>query len=142
MSFEHAFFTKDYTQDVCSTFADQFVVIMSPPPVGAIDGNIVFDATNGAINVNSPLLQACTSGTYGNITYACGLGTSLLSGTGFDGKGGTGWLRTTTPVEPGSTVTLLFAVWDSGDGSYDTTVLLDSLRFWTKSVTKTQTVPK
>jgi hypothetical protein len=142
MSFEHAFFTKDYSQDVCSTYTDQFVVIMSPPPAGAVDGNIVFDASGGAVNVNSPLIQACSGGTFKNITYACGLGTSLLSGTGFDGKASTGWLRTTTPVEPGSTITLLFAVWDSGDGTYDTTVLLDSLRFWTKSVTKTQTVQK
>jgi hypothetical protein len=142
MSFEHAFFTKDYTQDVCSKYSDQFVVIMSPAPAGAVDGNIVFDGANGGINVNSTFLQACSSGTYGDITYACGLGTSLLSGTGFEGKGSTGWLRTTTPVEPGSTVTLLFAVWDSGDGTYDTTVLLDSLRFWTKSVTKTQTAQK
>lgn len=142
MSFEHAFFTKDYTQDVCSSYTDQFVVIMSPPPAGAVDGNIVFDATGGAINVNSPLLQACAGGTYKGITYACGLGTSPLTGTGFEGKASTGWLRTTTPVEPGTTMTLLFAVWDSGDGTYDTTVLLDSLRFWTKPVTKTQTVPK
>jgi hypothetical protein len=142
MSFEHAFFTRDYTSDVCSAYTDQFVVMMSPPPAGAISGNIVFDGAGGAINANSPLLQACAAGTYGGITYACGLGTSLLTGTGFEGKASTGWLRTTTPVEPNSTITLLFAVWDSGDGKVDSTVLLDSLRFWTKSVTKTQTVQK
>lgn len=142
MSFEHAFFTRDYSGDVCSTYTDQFVVIMSPPPAGALDGNIVFDTNGGGVNANSPLIQACNGGTFGGITYACGLGTALLSGTGFEGKASTGWLRTTTPVEPGSTVTLLFAVWDSGDGKFDSTVLLDSLRFWTKSVTKTQTVSK
>lgn len=142
MSFEHAFFTRDYTGDVCSTFTDQFVVMMSPAPAGALDGNIVFDGVGAAINANSALLQACAGGTFGGITYACGLGTTFLGGTGFEGKGATGWLRTTAPVEPGSTVTLLFAVWDSGDGKVDSTALLDSLRFWTKSVTKTQTVPK
>jgi hypothetical protein len=142
MSFEHAFFTRDYTGDVCSSYTDQFVVMMSPAPTGAIAGNIVFDASGGAINANSPLLQACAGGTFGGITYACGLGTGLLGGTGFEGKASTGWLRTTVPVEPGSTLTLLFAVWDSGDGKVDSTVVLDSLRFWTKSVTKTQTVPK
>lgn len=142
MSFEHAFFTRDFSTDVCSAYTDQFVVVMDPPPADAISGNVVFDASGGAINANSPLLQACTGGTYGGVTYACGLGTAFLAGTGFEGKGATGWLRTTTPVEPGSTVTLLFAIWDSGDGTFDSTVLLDSLRFWTKSVTKTQTVAK
>jgi len=142
MSFEHSLFTFDYSADVCTQYADNFVVIMDPPPAGAIDGNIVFDNLGGPVNVNSPFLQACTSGTFNGITFACGQGTSPLAGTGFEGHGGTGWLRTTVPVAPGSTIKLLFAVWDSGDGTYDTTVLLDSLRFWAGSVTKVQTVAK
>lgn len=142
MSFEHALFTADFSADVCSKYNDAFVAIMSPPPPGAIDGNVVFDALGGPIGASSPLLQACTPGTYDGITFACGLGAAALQGTGFEGHGATGWLRTTVPVDPGSTITLLFAVWDSGDGTFDTTVLLDSLRFWTQPVAKVQTVPK
>lgn len=142
MSFEHALFTADFPSDVCSKYNDQFVVIMSPPPPGALDGNIVFDGLGGPIGASSPFLQVCAPGTYDGLTFACGQGTAALQGTGFEGRGATGWLRTTVPVEPSSTITLLFAVWDSGDGTYDTTVLLDSLRFWTQPVAKVQTVPK
>lgn len=142
MSFEHTLFTTDFSADVCSKYNDAFVVIMSPPPAGAVDGNVVFDALGGPIGASSPLLQVCTAGTYDGITFACGQGTAALQGTGFEGHGATGWLRTTVPVEPGSTITLLFAVWDSGDGTYDTTVLLDSLRFWAQPVAKVQTAPK
>jgi hypothetical protein len=142
MSFEHLLFAADFSSDVCSKYNDGFVVIMSPPPAGAIDGNIVFDALGGPIGPSSALFQVCTPGTYDGITFACGQGNAALQGTGFEDHGATGWLRTTVPVEPGSTISLLFAVWDSGDGTFDTTVLLDSLRFWAQPVAKVQTVPK
>ena len=142
MSFDHALFTYEYAQYVCSQFTDSFVVLMDPPPAGAVSGNIVFDALGGAVGVNSALLAVCAAGTHKGITFGCGQGTAGLQGTGFEGHGATGWLRTTAPVQPGSTITLLFAVWDAGDGTYDTTVLLDSLRFWTQPVAKVQTVAK
>lgn len=142
MSFEHALFTYDYDAYVCSTYADAFVVMMDPPPAGAVSGNVVFDGLGGPIGASSPLLQVCAPGTHSGITFACGEGAAALEDTGFEGHAGTGWLRTTVPVEPGSTVTLLFAVWDGGDGGFDTTVLLDALRFWSQPVAKVQTAPK
>lgn len=141
MSFEHALFTYDFSESVCSAYADSFAVLMVPPPPGAVDGNLVSDPLGGPLGVNSPLLQTCSPGTFGGLVFACGNGAAGLAGTGFEGRGGTGWLRTTTPVTPGAVVTLLFAVWDSSDGHYDTTVLLDSLRFWPLPVSTVSTSP-
>ena len=47
-------------------------------------------------------------------------GSSNLSG------GGTGWLTLTGNVEPGEIIELRFVTWDTGDGWYDSTVLLDN----------------
>jgi hypothetical protein len=76
----------------------------------------------------------------GGKNFACALGYDQLIGTGFDeqsdpfsgtlGSAATGWLVTTAPVEnPGAEITLMFAIWDSGDGVLDSTVLLDNFTF-------------
>jgi hypothetical protein len=90
----------------------------------------VVDALGDPAGINSPsLLRACTPGVYQGINFACPLGTASLAGTGFDGKSSTGWLRTTVPVTGGTDITLRVAIWDSGDGILDSTVLLDELAF-------------
>jgi hypothetical protein len=141
MSFDHDYFTYGYSTDVCSKYADTFIATMTPPPPGVTDENIVFDSSGGPISVSSPLIQVCEPGTHKGITFACGQGTSSLKGTGFDGKAATGWLRTTVPVTGGSEIKLTFMIWDSGDGTYDSTVLVDAVRFWSQGVAKVQTLP-
>ena len=64
-----------------------------------------------------------------------------LQGTGFDTNGGTGWMMTTVPVLPGDTVDLTFAVADSGDGIFDTLMLLDFLRWGGGALNSPSTVP-
>ncbi len=54
-----------------------------------------------------------------------------LVGTGFDDSASTGWITSRTPIARGSTIELLFAVWDSGDGILDSTVLLDDFTWST-----------
>ena len=71
--------------------------------------------------------------------FDCPLGTAELEGTGFvevfEGDvlshAATGWLETLSPIVPGETFTLRFAVWDAGDGVLDSTVLLDGFRWVT-----------
>jgi hypothetical protein len=129
LSFTHQLLTADTGSSVCSQYNDGFVVLMDPKPAGT-NGNIVVDALGDPVGINSPsLLRACTPGVYKGINFACPLGTASLAGTGFDGKSSTGWLRTTVPVTGGTDVTLRFAIWDSGDGILDSTVLLDELAF-------------
>lgn len=141
LSFTHQLFTSDYGDYVCSQYNDVFVVLMDPKP-GNTDGNIVFDALGNPLSVNSTsLLRACAPGTHGDLTYPCPLGTASLAGTGFEDKASTGWLRTSVPVQGGSDITLRFAIWDSGDGILDSTVLLDELAFSTKSARRPRRCP-
>ncbi len=43
--------------------------------------------------------------------------------------GGTGWLVTTGNVQGGETITLRIAVWDTSDGLYDSTALIDKFEW-------------
>jgi len=86
----------------------------------------------------------------------CGAGAAQLQGTGFDSwdsngdvvgiyddffggcfdsqpspvkSGATSWLRTTAPVQPGSEVTIRFAIWDAGDAVLDSTAIIDNFKW-------------
>ncbi len=135
-SYQQNFFTQEYPAYICSTFNDFYVTMMEPAPSGLPDGNIAFDQDNNPISVNNSLLQVCDPTLYKGSAkqFLCPLGDSALMSTGFDPKSGgtgaaTGWLTTSTPVTPGSEITLTFAIWDSGDGRLDSTVLLDDFKF-------------
>ncbi len=115
MTFTTAVLAADYPSYLCSEYDDFFTVTMEPKPADRADGNLLVDAQGNALTVNSSLFKKCDA-------TAC-------KDTGFDTNGWTGWLDTTVGVSPGSLVTLRFAIWDSGDGQYDTTAVLDGLVF-------------
>jgi hypothetical protein len=147
LSFNLDFYTFEFPTFICSEYNDFFVALLSPPPSGNTDGNISFDSKGNLISVNAGFLQVCTKGILPG--YDCPLGASQLSGTGFDedyygepkDSAATGWLQTKAPVKPGSTFKLRFAVWDSGDGALDSTILLDNFSWDTKgSGTVTQPI--
>jgi hypothetical protein len=145
-SFDHAFYTYEWPDYICSQYNDFFVALLSPMPAGQTDGNICFDAADNPISVNTSLLEACdcpgvTPCTFGGKTFACSLGASLLEGTGFDTRAATGWLVTQAPATPGSTVTLRFAIYDSGDDVLDSSVVIDNFR-WLTSAPTVATTPK
>jgi hypothetical protein len=123
------FYTYEYPGYVCTMFNDFFVTLMEPKPPNSTDGNISFDQDNNAISVNNSMLQVCNPGSHGGKNFTCPLGTGLLDGTGFESHAATGWLQTASPVEPGSIVTLRWAIWDSGDEILDSTVLIDNFVF-------------
>ena len=50
------------------------------------------------------------------------------------GSGGTNWLKTTAPVEPGETVTVSFIIFDEGDGILDSAVNVDNFRWGSASI--------
>jgi hypothetical protein len=140
MSFTHQFFTPDYLDYVCSEYDDFFAVTMDPKPADRPDGNITVDAAGDPISVNSTFIRACAAGSHANVAYSCPLGGDPLTGTGYQDHASTGWLTTSVGVAPGSLVTLRFAIWDSGDGEYDSTALVDGLTFSASPVTTTTTV--
>lgn len=135
-AFDTNFFTYEFPDYICSTYNDTFVVEMAPAPMGAsTGGNIAFDQAGNPISVNNALLQVCDPQTAGGKMFSCPLGSSTLQGTGFgtdtagSNHAATGWLRTTVNVDPtlkGKDITLVFAVWDSGDGILDSTALIDN----------------
>jgi hypothetical protein len=79
-------------------------------------------------------------------TTAAAWAPGQLNGTGFQiaeggcganntTGGGTGWLKMAGNVVPGQTMEIRFAIWDTGDGIYDSLVLLDD---WVWSVQASQ----
>ncbi len=134
LSFNVDFYSYEFPSFVCSQYDDVFVALMDPKPAALIDGNLSFDSTGDALSPHSNLISVCSPQMAGGLTFACPLGTSQLVGTGFDqqvnGSAATGWLLTTAPVDqPGEDMTLLFAIWDAGDGVEDSTVLVDNFKF-------------
>jgi hypothetical protein len=126
-AFDFFFYTFEYEEFVCSFLGvnDQFIAWMQPPPAAAPNGNISFDATGNPISVNAAFFNVCNG---------CAMGPAQLQGTGFDTwgcneAGGTGWLTTQAPVTGGQEFSIRFAIWDSGDGVYDSSVLVDNFRW-------------
>jgi hypothetical protein len=145
------FFTLEFPGYVCSKYNDFFVIDFEPKVDGYPDGNIAFDQAGNPISVNNALVQVCEAQRTGGKAYECPLGSESLSGTGFDTvedefsvppHAATGWLRSLAPVVPGSTVRVRFAIWDSGDGNLDSTVLIDRLQWERDGETGTQPVPR
>ncbi|MCA9720041.1 MAG: choice-of-anchor L domain-containing protein [Myxococcales bacterium] len=146
------FFSAEYPEYVCTAFNDFFVTLVDSSDNGnPSDKNIaIYTQGNNNYPVGVNILKAAnglfTQCTNGQITQ-CGTasnyngcqGTSLLNGTGFDitgatpfscnyaGRhgGGTGWLTMSGNVTPGETMEIRFAIWDSSDALFDSTVLLD-----------------
>lgn len=140
-SYQQNFFTWEYPNFICNKFNDFFVTMMTPQPASLEDGNIAFDQDSNPISVNNSFLQVCTPGVHGGRDFKCPLGPSTLSGTGFEGHAATGWLTTSAPVDPKTEITLRFAIWDSGDGSYDSSVLIDDFKFSVEGADTTATKP-
>jgi hypothetical protein len=151
-SFNENFFSYEFPDFVCSTFNDGFTVEMTPAPATLASPNLVFDQSGNPLSVNNAMLQVCDPQTTGAGTgippkeFACPLGSSALHGTGFGSDSGTpsepaknhaatGWLKTTVNVDAslkGKDITILFAVWDSGDGVLDSTALVDNFTWSTQ----------
>jgi hypothetical protein len=145
-SFNLNFYTFEFPQYICSEFNDFYVTMMWPTPPGLPDGNISFDQDGNPISVNNSLLQVCKSQTAGGKFFPCPLGDALLQNTGYAGPiigshAATGWLQTRAPVEPGSEITLRFAIWDSGDPVLDSLVLIDKFQWSLEPASGSSTEP-
>jgi hypothetical protein len=157
-AFNFKFYSFEYPNYVCDTegYNDQFIALVTPPPKGAyvpsgsMGGNISFDSSGNPVSVNMGYFDVCDPTTPSRFASSCKagggtcpplpspycpLGTSELSGTGFDvwstdgPAGGTRWLQTEAPATPGSIITIRFAIWDAGNPYYDSTVLIDNFHW-------------
>jgi len=109
------YYTADYPQYICSEYVDQAAGIIKPVPEGWSNGNIFFDSQNNYLSAES-----------------CNSGDAELQGTGFEEHGSTDWLQASSPVTPNSTIEFAIAIWDSGDGSISSTLLVDNWQ-WIKN---------
>ncbi len=158
-SFAFKFYSFEFPDYVCdpSGYNDQFVALVTPPPMGAYvpagstAGNISFDSKSHPVSVNLGFFDVCDPSTPkrfashcttgGAVTCPtlpapyCPSGTPELAGTGFDKldsagpAGATRWLASQAPATPGTILTIRFAIWDAGNGKYDSTVLLDNFQW-------------
>ncbi|MEZ4301506.1 MAG: choice-of-anchor L domain-containing protein [Polyangiaceae bacterium] len=122
-SFNFKFYSFEYPEWVCTSYNDQYISLVSPPPMGSINGNISFDSQNNPVSVNVAFFDVCSG---------CALGPGEMAGTGFDAwddAGGTGWLLTQAPITGGSEMTIRFAIWDTGDSAWDSTALVDNFEW-------------
>ena len=112
LGFDFFFLSAEYPDYVGTNYNDTFEAEVT----GILyTGNVAIDPSGNDISINSVLFAVTDP--------------QALSGTGFVGHGGTGWLTSMCPVQEGDTITLAFRIKDFGDGVYDSTALLDNF-FW------------
>jgi hypothetical protein len=135
-SFDFVFLTSEYPEWSCTEFNDTFIVWLKSTPY---TGNISFDGNHNTIQVNSAFFGADPAelaGTgYDAISYSCDslggrTGCTMPSvGSTCTVGGTTGWLTTTSPVEPGEMIDLNFSIFDEGDHVLDSMVIIDNFRW-------------
>jgi hypothetical protein len=133
LAIDYKFYSSDWPDFVCSNFNDQFIIRMSPQPATEPTGNLAHDPQGNPVGPYPSFIDECSCTgpcTQGGLSFTCALGTAGLVGTGFEAGAASSWRTATAPAHAGDTVSLRFAIWDSGDGQYDSTVLLDHFR-WT-----------
>lgn len=143
-SFDFQFFSAEYPDYLDSEFNDTFWVALDSKNY---TGNISFDKNGVPIKLNNAFFDICDPDPFHPQTSQfCTKPAAMLTGTGYakDCAGGgpfgpacggascggsTGWLTTTSPVEPGEIITLTFYIFDKGDGILDSAVLIDNFRW-------------
>ncbi|WAS96637.1 choice-of-anchor L domain-containing protein [Nannocystis punicea] len=154
------FYSAEWPEYVCTQFNDLFVSLVNSSAAGnPNDKNIAIYTTPNnqkyPVGVNlakaAPgLFTQCKNGAYACLgnggNYNGCTSQAGLAGTGFDvvdngcgtnntTGGGTGWLKMSGNVTGGEIMEIRFAIWDTGDGSWDSLVLLDD---WVWSVQASQ----
>ena len=149
LSFRFAFFTTEFPKWVCHQYNDYFVALLasSAPNPNAQAGNVSFDGEGNPISTNTAFLEVCHPQVVQDEPYACLLGDSALAGNGFGpsadeprGHAGTGWLETSAAVMPGEVIDLRFAVWDAGDHTHGSTVVIDGFKWRAQGGVEPETV--
>ena len=130
----------------CSRSPSGWIERIAGYPVGVNLGHGDTGLFRQCVNGPTGCGEGATAGTISSCT-----GVNELVGTGLDATnpppnpqfpiepgscgannragGGTGWLVTTGNVQGGETITLRIAVWDTSDGLYDSTAIIDKFEW-------------
>ncbi len=139
-SFDFQFLTTEYPDYLGTEFNDTFWVLLNSKK---FTGNISFDKAGTPIRLNNAFFDICDPDpAHPQTQQYCTKPASLLTGTGYAKDcassfscagvscgGSTGWLTTTSPVEPGEIITLSFYIFDKGDGILDSSVVIDNFHW-------------
>ncbi|MRG92616.1 choice-of-anchor L domain-containing protein [Polyangium spumosum] len=129
--FKFKFYSMEFPEWVCTSYNDQFIALVQPAPMGSINGNISFDQNTNPVSVNIAFFDVCQYDSF-YPQFLCPSGPAELAETGFgtwDEAGATSWLQTQAPIKGGDEVTIRWAIWDTGDTSWDSTVLVDGFEW-------------
>ncbi len=123
LTFDFNFMSAEFPEYVCSSFDDTFLALLDSEK---FKGNVSFDSMGNRMSINVGFFDVCNP-MHGP---ACSSDADLI-GTGYEGSigGGTGWLTTTAPVQPGEKATLRFIIFDEGDHVLDSAVIIDHFRW-------------
>lgn len=157
--FRHVFFSEEYDDFVGSSYNDKFYAVLEagstnggvPTVINVTEcrnPDAYYDIVcSPGMQFCNPRQRYCYIAINTALSECCwlngcpeGKATTNISGTGFscaanagadsqDSGSSTGWLVTEWPIEPGEMFTLTFHVHDTGDGIYDSAVILDGLQF-------------
>jgi hypothetical protein len=146
-SFNFKFYSFEFPEWVCTSFNDQFIALVNPPPAGSINGNVSFDSNTNPVSVNIAFFDVCDPNSAAQWAEYCGAGcpplpnpycpsgTGDMAGTGFIDwdfgtyAGGTSWLKTQAPITGGEEIQIRFAIWDTGDQALDSTAVIDNFQW-------------
>jgi hypothetical protein len=121
--------SEEFPDYIGSQFNDVFLAELDPLPdswsVGA--GNVIDAPSNFA---EAPTIDGSDTTVLSiNTTNAGWFSSEYAAGSPFNG--GSTLLRATVPIDPTATVAeLVLTIFDQGDQSFDSAVLLDALTFW------------
>jgi len=127
--YRYRFFASDFSSFRCTNFNDwHLALLVGQHPSLPTDKNIAIDPDGHFIRTGDFPFQICQA--VG--CYTCPAGLTPMNNTGFEVSGNgaaTGWETAKASVVPRETIDLRLMVFDSGDGLYDSTVLLDAFQW-------------
>jgi hypothetical protein len=131
LSIDLRFLSEEFPDYIGSQFNDAFLAELNPDPAtdswsvgesNVISAPLNFAAAPAAGDQLKPVLSI-------NTTNAGWFSSEYAAGSPFNG--GSTLLRATTPIADDATVAeLVLTIFDQGDQSFDSAVLLDALTFW------------
>lgn len=113
VSVNNAFFT---TCDALACYGEHYSTQLAFAPDADSDGCVDSLSCNTQTQECETNLGACPDGFSDVLAFSANP----------ENAGATSWLTTTAPVVPGEVITLEFHIWDTGDSSYDSLVVLDN----------------
>lgn len=124
LAFDWRLVVSDFPEWLCSPFTDFFLAIVTTGHSESLpaDRNAAIDSLGRAPSVDSPDMVICDG---------CGGGSDALTGTGYGttDAAATEWHTAFVPVVGSETLVIDFMVFDVADGTFDSLVLLDGLRW-------------